>query len=216
MLNTFCEGREDGDTIIFIHGWPDDHTLWDQQVVAHLKSRFRCVTVDLPGFESPNGGKIKEQQRWGLDTKDVVHELEVTIESVARGKPVVLVAHDWGSLYGMLLEQKRPDLVSRMVALDVGGVVRPGLFGTLLLVTYQGWLVLAFLLGWPIGNAMARLVAYLFRAPSYPRRSRSWAFICYPYWRFWVQLSTGKASRPLMPSCPLLYLHGSSGMKKYL
>lgn len=31
-LRTFVEGKEDGPTIVFVHGWPDDHTVWDKQV----------------------------------------------------------------------------------------------------------------------------------------------------------------------------------------
>lgn len=31
-LRTFTEGKEDGPTIVFVHGWPDDHVVWDKQV----------------------------------------------------------------------------------------------------------------------------------------------------------------------------------------
>lgn len=31
-LRTFLEGQKDGPTIIFVHGWPDDHWMWDKQV----------------------------------------------------------------------------------------------------------------------------------------------------------------------------------------
>lgn len=28
----FEEGKKDGPTILFVHGWPDDHTMWNKQV----------------------------------------------------------------------------------------------------------------------------------------------------------------------------------------
>lgn len=31
-LRTFIDGNDRGPTIVFVHGWPDDHTLWDKQV----------------------------------------------------------------------------------------------------------------------------------------------------------------------------------------
>lgn len=34
LLRTYIDGKEDGPTVIFVHGFPDDHTLWDKQVGA--------------------------------------------------------------------------------------------------------------------------------------------------------------------------------------
>ena len=31
-LRTYIDGKEDGPVIVFVHGWPDDHALWDKQV----------------------------------------------------------------------------------------------------------------------------------------------------------------------------------------
>lgn len=31
-LRTYIDGKSDGPTIVFVHGWPDDHALWDKQV----------------------------------------------------------------------------------------------------------------------------------------------------------------------------------------
>lgn len=41
------EGR--GPLLLFVHGFPLDHTLWLDQVAA-LATRWRCVAVDLRGF----------------------------------------------------------------------------------------------------------------------------------------------------------------------
>ena len=60
--------------------------------VAHLKDRFRCVTVDLPGYGPDDRGVVK----WGYTTDEVVKRLERTVEKEGNGKPIILVAHDWG------------------------------------------------------------------------------------------------------------------------
>ena len=43
------DGHPDGPTLLFIHGWPDDASLWRNQVDA-LAPGFRCVRVTLPNF----------------------------------------------------------------------------------------------------------------------------------------------------------------------
>ena len=40
-----------GDAILFIHGMPTNHKLWDQ-VIGQLSRNYRCVAVDLPGMGS--------------------------------------------------------------------------------------------------------------------------------------------------------------------
>lgn len=53
------------------------------------------MTVDLPGFEG-NDAAAGGGEKWGYSTDEVVCRLERTVEKVRNGKPVVLVAHDWG------------------------------------------------------------------------------------------------------------------------
>lgn len=41
QLQSFVDGVDSGPTIIFVHGWPDDHTLFDKQVEVE-RSGFVC------------------------------------------------------------------------------------------------------------------------------------------------------------------------------
>src|SRR5690349_21246400 len=38
-----------GTAVLFIHGFPHDHRLWDEQVSA-LSTHVRCIAPDLRGF----------------------------------------------------------------------------------------------------------------------------------------------------------------------
>lgn len=44
-LRTFASGKEDGPVILFVHGWPDDHVLWDAQVRAAVICALSLIFV---------------------------------------------------------------------------------------------------------------------------------------------------------------------------
>lgn len=181
--------------------------------VAHLKDRYRCVTTDLPGF-----GR-EDPPKWGHSFDDITSRLENTIEAVGNGEPVLLVAHDWGCLFAYMLEKKRPDLVHKLVALDIGGGFSfwPSLSG-LFIVMYQAYLILAFLVGGPIGNAMTSVFCrYGIVPPACPNVARS--SVCYVYFQYWKTLITGTTRDvdvgPYIPRCPVLFMYGTTGFKRW-
>lgn len=49
----YCKHRGKGDAILFIHGMPTSHMLWDG-VIDQLSDHHRCFAIDLPGMgETP-------------------------------------------------------------------------------------------------------------------------------------------------------------------
>jgi pimeloyl-ACP methyl ester carboxylesterase len=46
-----CKLQGKGDAILFIHGMPTNHKLWDE-VIGQLSCNHRCFAVDLPGMGS--------------------------------------------------------------------------------------------------------------------------------------------------------------------
>ncbi|HSX66554.1 alpha/beta fold hydrolase [Nocardioides sp.] len=89
--------QEHGDaalpTVVAVHGYPDDHHVWDG-VVAELAGRFHVVTYDVRGAgssESPRGRRHYTIPRLAADLGEVV-------TATAGEKPVHLLAHDWGSI----------------------------------------------------------------------------------------------------------------------
>lgn len=54
-LRTFIDGKPDGPTIVFVHGWPDDHALWDKQVsviVPHCYDAIYAHALGIRDFTS--------------------------------------------------------------------------------------------------------------------------------------------------------------------
>ena len=65
---------------------------------------------------------------WGYRFDELGDALaEVIKASTAADEKVTLVIHDWGSHYGFHLAARHPELVARIVALDVGPPVPLGL-----------------------------------------------------------------------------------------
>ena len=46
-IEHLIEGNPEGPTLLFIHGWPDNASLWRKQAAA-LGGQYRCVLLTLP------------------------------------------------------------------------------------------------------------------------------------------------------------------------
>jgi len=175
------EGKPDGPTLVFIHGWPDNASLWRKQVEA-LSGNFRCVLVTLPNFG------VEAVQAGGFDFPALVGQLAATIKQVQPDGKVSLVTHDWGAYIGYLLEKTHPEMIVKMAALDIGGHIEPaGLKSALMIMGYQWSLIACWLVGGlipPLGGLMSRGVGKVIRVPARQRahiRSR----YNYPYFYLW-------------------------------
>lgn len=75
-------------TLLFVHGWCINQTYWSHQIES-LKSNYRIVTIDLPGF----GVSGKNRASWsieeyGEDINSVIDQLKLT--------NVILIGHSMG------------------------------------------------------------------------------------------------------------------------
>jgi cis-3-alkyl-4-acyloxetan-2-one decarboxylase len=198
------EGRG-ATSILMIHGWPDTHRLWDGTVAA-LAGRYRCVRFTLPGFDAAPG-----RPAYSLD--EVIELIRRIVEQACGGGPVVLLAHDWGCLFGYQFAVRHPDLVERVIGVDIGdaGSRRHlsdiGLSGKVLVLAYQLWLATAWRIGGAAGNGMARLMARVLRCPTDPGSIH--ARMGYPYALRWFGVAGGlKNLKVFEPHIPMLYMYG--------
>lgn len=208
IIDHVVEGNPEGPTLLFIHGWPDNASLWKRQVEV-LGESFRCVLVTLPNFGE------KGEKAGGYDFPEMVERLAATVRQFQPDGKIGLVTHDWGAYLGYLLEQSHPDLFTRMAAFDVGGHVQPsGLKEPLMIMGYQWALVLSWLVGGlipPLGKLMTRGVARVVRVPS-RQRSNIRSRYNYLYFYMWRALllpwQKNKLLRRYRPKCPVLFLYG--------
>ena len=79
-------------TILAIHGWPDNHHVWDG-VAGSSWDRYNFVAYDVRGA----GESSCPASRSGYRFEQLVSDIDAVIDSLGVGKVHVL-AHDWGSI----------------------------------------------------------------------------------------------------------------------
>lgn len=209
VCETIIEGNPEGRTLVFIHGWPDNASLWRKQVAA-LAADYRCVLVTLPNFgEEP-------VRAGGFRFPELVDRLRNTLDEVQPEGQVTLITHDWGAYIGYLLEEACPERIERMVAMDVGGRAgKPTLKAALMILGYQWALVLCWLVGGlvpPLGNVMTRGVARVVKVPGRQRKNIRSRYN-YPYFYLWQGILLPWKRHGILqgyqPKCPVAYLYGT-------
>lgn len=203
-ISPIVDGNERGPTLVFIQGWPDDASLWDD-AVAVLAPTYRCVRVTLPNFDG------RRAVRDGFTTEEIIDALGRVVRDAAKDGPVTLILHDWGAYWGHAVHHRHPELVERVVGIDVAPHFKPTALGALGIVTYQSWLYGAFMLGGPAGDRMTRAFAKIAKMPNAAERPLT-AWMNYPYRNIWADLFSGRAAKltkGYFPKCPLLFLYGA-------
>ncbi len=92
-LAVFESGHPDGPVVVAVHGYPDNHSVWNG-VAAQLGERFHVVAYDVRG----TGDSDKPASRADYRMARLVDDLVSVIDAVSPDAPVSLRAHDWGSI----------------------------------------------------------------------------------------------------------------------
>lgn len=102
----------DGPTVAFIHGLFGQGRNF-QSVANALAPTYRSVLVDLP-----NHGESAWTDR--IDYTEMADAVARTLRPL--GAPVSLVGHSMGGKVAMVLALRHPDLISRLVVVDISPV----------------------------------------------------------------------------------------------
>jgi pimeloyl-ACP methyl ester carboxylesterase len=136
-LNVEIAGE--GPTVLLVHGFPDDHTVWRHQVPVLVEAGYRVIAPDTRGCgqsDAPVGTK-----HYALDL--LVADLVALLDALGIER-VRLVGHDWGAVIGWQFAIRHPERVERYVALSVG---HPAAYARAPLEQkLKGWYVLFFLI----------------------------------------------------------------------
>jgi pimeloyl-ACP methyl ester carboxylesterase len=98
-------------TIVLVHGWALDRSLWDAQV-PRLAGQHRVVTLDLGG----HGESGRQRAKWTIGAFG--EDVKAVVEAVGA-KDVVLVGHSMGGQVVLEAARRMPERVKGIVLVDI-------------------------------------------------------------------------------------------------
>ena len=109
-LSVFIEGNSKNKSIVFLHGFPYDHTMWKAQI-NELSENYFCVAYDIRGLgESPVGDGQ-------FTMESFVDDLETIITKLKLDKPI-LCGLSMGGYIGLRAMERMQEKFSSVILCD--------------------------------------------------------------------------------------------------
>jgi pimeloyl-ACP methyl ester carboxylesterase len=112
-LRVLDEGS--GPAVFLLHGWPDSHALWRNQVPALTAAGYRVIAIDLRGF----GESDKPERVEAYAIPNHLADVQAVADKLGLER-FALVGHDWGAGIAWAFASLVPDRVEKLVAISVG------------------------------------------------------------------------------------------------
>jgi pimeloyl-ACP methyl ester carboxylesterase len=109
-LNIFLDGDDKKLPIIFVHGFPFDHFMWDEQV-KELRRHYYCIRYDIRGLGSSPTGDGQ------LTMEMFVDDLEKIIEELKLHRPI-LCGLSMGGYISLRAVERMQDKFSALILCD--------------------------------------------------------------------------------------------------
>lgn len=110
-LHTIVTGPEDGPVVILLHGFPSFWLSWRYQIPVLAEAGYRVIVPDQRGYN--------------LSDKDGPYDIDTLVDDVvgliqwSGQEQVYLVGHDWGAAVAWMVAAKYPELIQKLVILNV-------------------------------------------------------------------------------------------------
>jgi pimeloyl-ACP methyl ester carboxylesterase len=214
-------GNPSGEVLVFLAGFPDDHVSSFGPVLDAMKKDYYIISLCHPDFETKDSNK---RRRWGYDFAELMPMMHRAIRRHAGDRKVTLILHDWGSFTGLLFQNKYPEIVTRVITIDVGLTAKLPPASDLFYITYYQWhfaffyfisqifslelgeLLFMLFLGWMRLLPFLSPVPFDVNRPSHRPAAEVTVEMCYPYYWFWRNFFRGNKIAPTFPACPVLFM----------
>ncbi len=107
-------GKPDAPLVVMIHGFPDFWYTWRDQMQVLGDAGYRCVAMDLRGYnlsDKPAGIE-------NYDMRLLVGDVLSVIRAQKRDKAIVM-AHDWGGAIAWQVALNAPQMVEKLIILNL-------------------------------------------------------------------------------------------------
>lgn len=124
-LDVWDTGPKDAETLIFLHGFPENHRTWRHQI-THLNGRYRCIAPDQRGYR----GSSKPRDAGSYAPAALIGDVFQLADALGVERFTIL-GHDWGGAlaWGVALIGQASGRVIRAV---IANAPHPAIFGKLL------------------------------------------------------------------------------------
>lgn len=111
----FVRDQGQGETILFVHGFPLDHSMWDAQVNA-LSSSYRCLAVDLRGFgrSTVTSGTVTMEQ--------MADDLAAMLDGLNITQPVTLCGLSMGGYVAWQFWKRHSSRLAALILCDTRAI----------------------------------------------------------------------------------------------
>jgi pimeloyl-ACP methyl ester carboxylesterase len=139
VFDVIDAGPADGPVVVLLHGFPEQHTMW-QSIIPRLTARgYRCLAPSQRGY-SP-GARPPRRRDYRID--ELAEDVRTLIDA-SGAQRVHLVGHDWGATVVWRVAQQFPDRLLTATSLSVP---HPGAFLKAMVTSRQilaSWYMLFF------------------------------------------------------------------------
>ena len=102
-----------GPLIVLLHGFPEFWYSWRKQIPALVDAGFRVIAPDLRGYNESSKPPHVDDYRLTAVAADIAALIDQS------GEQCILVGHDWGGIVSWLLAMMRPELLRKLVILNM-------------------------------------------------------------------------------------------------
>jgi len=100
-----------GTPVVLLHGWPQSWYEW-RKVIPALAERFTVIAPDLRGLGD------SDRPMTGYDKRTLASDVYALTQTLGFSK-IGLTGHDWGGAVAFYLSYDHPELVERLLILDM-------------------------------------------------------------------------------------------------
>ncbi|AHM60770.1 putative hydrolase [Flammeovirgaceae bacterium 311] len=113
-LHVIEAGRQDGEILLFLHGFPEYWWGWRHQISYFAQLGYRVVAPAQRGYHLSS--KPAQTKAYGM--KHLTDDVAALIRQLPKQK-VNLVGHDWGGAVAWAMALRYPELLHKLIVLNL-------------------------------------------------------------------------------------------------
>jgi len=106
-------GDPGGDTVVLLHGWPQDRSAWRDVIPGLTEAGLRVLAPDQRGY-SP---RARPPGRHAYRMSQLVGDVEALVTASGADR-VHLVGHDWGGAVAWAVGERHPSMLRSLTVLS--------------------------------------------------------------------------------------------------